>query len=44
LARLALDRAPAPALTRRFLLSARLWGALTGVLLLAGGEAAVVDR
>lgn len=44
MARLALDRAPAPALPRRFLLSAPLWGALTGVLLLAGGEAAVVDR
>ncbi|MEY2159991.1 hypothetical protein [Rhodanobacter sp. FW106-PBR-LB-2-11] len=44
MARLALDRAPAASLPRRFLLSAPPWGMLAGVLLLVDGDALLRTR
>ncbi len=44
MARLALDRAPAASLPRRFLLSAPAWGMLAGALLLVDGDALLRTR
>lgn len=44
MARLAIDQAPTVSLPRRFLLTAPLWGAVGGVLLLIDGHTALVTR
>lgn len=42
--RLAMQQAPAPAIVRRFLLSASLWGVAAGALLAVDGGTALVSR
>jgi hypothetical protein len=44
MARLTIERAPAPALPRRFLLCMPWWGMLAGVLLIVDGDALLRSR
>lgn len=44
MAKIAVDRAPSPALPRRYLLTASVWGVFAGVLLLIDGDAALQTR